>query len=111
MFFPSRSPDVGCPIRDRCNSAVNVLGNCIGVAIVHEVSKGQLGEMDRGYKPKYIFYSADLVVLCMARVQIVDDEELRLHQVLAEFSPEEHCQDDEEDMFSALEYQEGYDDN
>ncbi|XP_033961898.1 excitatory amino acid transporter 3-like [Pseudochaenichthys georgianus] len=33
---------------DRCNSVVNVLGNCIGVAIVHEVSKGQLGEMDQG---------------------------------------------------------------
>nr|XP_033949267.1 excitatory amino acid transporter 3-like isoform X3 [Pseudochaenichthys georgianus] len=35
-------------ITDRCNSVVNVLGNCIGVAIVHEVSKGQLGEMDQG---------------------------------------------------------------
>ncbi|KAI4790265.1 hypothetical protein KUCAC02_034737 [Chaenocephalus aceratus] len=78
---------------DRCNSVVNVLGNCIGVAIVHEVSKGQLGEMDQGPSTP--------------RVQIVDDEELSLHQVLAEFSLEEHCQDDEEDMFSALEYQEG----
>ncbi|XP_071060643.1 excitatory amino acid transporter 3-like isoform X2 [Pseudochaenichthys georgianus] len=79
-------------ITDRCNSVVNVLGNCIGVAIVHEVSKGQLGEMDQGPSTP--------------RVQIVDDEELSLDQVLAEFSPEEHCQD-EEDMFSALEYQEG----
>ncbi|KAI4789929.1 hypothetical protein KUCAC02_034939, partial [Chaenocephalus aceratus] len=78
---------------DRCNSVVNVLGNCIGVAIVHEVSKGQLGEMDQGPSTP--------------RVQIVDDEELSLDQVLAEFSPEEHCQDDEEDMFIALEYQEG----
>lgn len=34
--------------RDRCNSVVNVLGNCIGVAIVHQVSKGQLGEMEQG---------------------------------------------------------------
>ncbi|KAI4800801.1 hypothetical protein KUCAC02_007099 [Chaenocephalus aceratus] len=80
-------------ITDRCNSVVNVLGNCIGVAIVHEVSKGQLGEMDQGPSTP--------------RVQIVDDEELSLDQVLAEFSPEEHCQDDEEDMFIALEYQEG----
>ncbi|XP_071060164.1 excitatory amino acid transporter 3-like [Pseudochaenichthys georgianus] len=77
---------------DRCNSVVNVLGNCIGVAIVHEVSKGQLGEMDQGPSTP--------------RVQIVDDEELSLDQFLAEISLEEHCQD-EEDMFSALEYQEG----
>ncbi|KAK5927137.1 hypothetical protein CgunFtcFv8_022655 [Champsocephalus gunnari] len=73
-------------ILDRCNSVVNVLGNCIGVAIVHEVSKGQLGEMDQ--RPS------------TPRVQIIDDEELSLD------SREEHCQD-EEDMFIALEYQEG----
>ncbi|KAK5934310.1 hypothetical protein CgunFtcFv8_014719 [Champsocephalus gunnari] len=77
---------------DRCNSFVNVLGNCIGVAIVHEVSKGQLGEMDQGPSTP--------------RVQIVDDEELSLDQVLvlAEFSPEEHCQD-KEHLYTALEYQ------
>ncbi|KAK5912809.1 hypothetical protein CesoFtcFv8_002647 [Champsocephalus esox] len=77
---------------DRCNSFVNVLGNCIGVAIVHEVSKGQLGEMDQGPSTP--------------RVQIVYDEELSLDQVLvlAGFSPEEHCQD-KEHLYTALEYQ------
>ncbi|XP_037544538.1 excitatory amino acid transporter 3-like [Nematolebias whitei] len=32
---------------DRCNTVVNVLGNCIGVALIHIISKRELEEMDR----------------------------------------------------------------
>lgn len=32
--------------RDHCNTVVNVLGNCIGVALVNELSKKELEEMD-----------------------------------------------------------------
>ncbi|XP_071359949.1 excitatory amino acid transporter 3-like [Trachinotus anak] len=31
---------------DRCNTVINVMGDCIGVAIVHQVSKKDLEEMD-----------------------------------------------------------------
>ena len=41
----------------------------------------------------------------MARVQVIDDEELSLDMIQAEFNPEELAED-EEDMFNALEYQE-----
>ncbi|XP_042339516.1 excitatory amino acid transporter 3-like, partial [Plectropomus leopardus] len=33
---------------DRCNTAVNVLGNCIGVALVHHLSRAELGRMEQG---------------------------------------------------------------
>ncbi|KAK1885641.1 Excitatory amino acid transporter 3 [Dissostichus eleginoides] len=72
---------------DRLNSVVNVLGNCFGVAIVHQVSKGQLGETEQGPPSE----------------QVIDDEELSLDRI--QFNPEELTQD-EEDMFNALEYQE-----
>lgn len=32
--------------RDRCNTVVNVLGDCIGVALVDQLSKRELEEME-----------------------------------------------------------------
>lgn len=33
-------------VRDRANTAVNVLGDCIGVALVDQLSRKELEEMD-----------------------------------------------------------------
>ncbi|XP_027139422.1 excitatory amino acid transporter 3-like [Larimichthys crocea] len=37
-------------ILDRCNSTVNVLGDCVGVLIVEHLSKRELEEMDGGQR-------------------------------------------------------------
>ncbi|XP_063739545.1 excitatory amino acid transporter 3-like [Eleginops maclovinus] len=96
---------------DRCNTVVNVLGDCIGVAIVHQVSKEDLGETEQGP--------------AMESMQGSDDEDLEFDGIQVHFSsegcdghtlnnppehPEENAQD-EEDMFNALEYQESEEDN
>ncbi|KAF3851895.1 hypothetical protein F7725_005250 [Dissostichus mawsoni] len=89
---------------DRFNSVVNVLGNCFGVAIVHQVSKGQLGETEqRPPRKREVNTSVSLVAERSSREQVIDDEELSLDRI--QFNPEELTQD-EEDMFNALEYQE-----
>uniref|UniRef100_A0A3Q3AFL5 Amino acid transporter n=1 Tax=Kryptolebias marmoratus TaxID=37003 RepID=A0A3Q3AFL5_KRYMA len=37
---------------DRCSTVVNVLGNCIGVSIVHRISKQELEQMDHQEKER-----------------------------------------------------------
>ncbi|KAM9363272.1 excitatory amino acid transporter 3-like [Symphorus nematophorus] len=65
---------------DRFNTVINVMGDCIGVALVHQVSKQELDEMDRRQRE-------------MTSMQDSDDEGLTLDEVQVHISSQDSGDD------------------
>ncbi|XP_051240539.1 excitatory amino acid transporter 3-like [Dicentrarchus labrax] len=70
---------------DRCNTVVNVMGDCIGVALIHQVSKNELAEMDEQVRE-------------MARMRSSDDESLSPDEIQVRI----RSQDSDEDILYTM---------
>ncbi|XP_035515427.1 excitatory amino acid transporter 3-like [Morone saxatilis] len=55
---------------DRCNTVVNVMGDCIGVAIIHQVSKNELAEMDEQVQEMTRMHGSDDESLSPDEIQV-----------------------------------------